>query len=157
MWEHQPHLHGRAICEFDPHVQKFHIHLLSKTLVSKIDQNNGLFSMEPDQRATLALSRCAESNGANGSSIRGTVMILWHVESHLLQAFRDTCRIPTRGIEWKPCIKKGFRWVVQACLGMCYVGTLEKCIELIITYYNLVFNYNKKLLTLNSSLFRKPK
>ena len=32
----------------DPHVQKFHIHLLSKTLVSKIDQNNGLFSMEPD-------------------------------------------------------------------------------------------------------------
>ena len=34
------------ICEFDPHVQKRNIHLLSKTLVSKIDQNNGLFSME---------------------------------------------------------------------------------------------------------------
>ena len=31
-----------------PHVQKFHIHLLSKTLVSKIDQKNGLLSMEPD-------------------------------------------------------------------------------------------------------------
>ena len=37
------------------HVQKFHIHLLSKTLVSKIDQNNGLFSMELDYRDTLAL------------------------------------------------------------------------------------------------------
>ena len=34
MWDRQPHLHGRAICEFDPHVQIFHIHLLSKTLVS---------------------------------------------------------------------------------------------------------------------------
>ena len=36
------------MCEFDPHVQKFHIHLLRKTLVSKIDQNNGLLSMETD-------------------------------------------------------------------------------------------------------------
>ena len=34
--------------QVDPYMQKFHIHLLSKTLVSKIDQNNGLFSMEPD-------------------------------------------------------------------------------------------------------------
>ena len=72
----------------------------------------------------LALSWCLESNGVNGSSIRATVLILWHVESHLLQAFRDTCWIPTRGIEWKPCIKKGFWWVIQACLGIYYVGTL---------------------------------
>ena len=47
--------------------------------------------MELDYRATLELSQCPESNKANGSSIRAMVMILWHVESHLLQAFRDTC------------------------------------------------------------------
>ena len=47
------------------------------------------------------------------------------VESHLLQTFRDTCWIPTRGIEWKPCIKMGFQWVMQACLGRFHVGTLD--------------------------------
>ena len=36
------------MCQFDPYVQKFYIHLLRKTLVSKIDQNNGIFSMELD-------------------------------------------------------------------------------------------------------------
>ena len=51
-------------------------------------------------------------------------MILWHVESHLLQAFKDTCWIPTWGVKWKLCIKKGFWWVVKYYLGMCYVGTL---------------------------------
>ena len=90
----------------DLYVQKFHIHLLSKTLVSKIDPKNGLLSMEHDYRATLALSRCHESNRINVSSIRAMVMILWHVESHLLQDFRDTCWIPTQGIEWKLCMKK---------------------------------------------------
>ena len=45
--------------------------------------------------------------------------------SHLLQAFRETCWIPTWGIEWKPCIKKGFSWAVQVCLGMFYVGMLD--------------------------------
>ena len=91
MWECQPHLHVRVICEFDPYVQKFHIHLLSKTLVSKIDQNNGLFSMEAYQRDTLALSQCLKSNGADRLSIRATVMILWYVESHLVQTFKETC------------------------------------------------------------------
>ena len=80
--------------------------------------------MELYYRATLALSQCFESKGADSFSIRAMVMILWHVESHLLHAFRDTCSIPTQGIEWKPCIKKGFRWVMQVCLGMCYVGIL---------------------------------
>ena len=116
--------HGRKICEVDPHVQKFDIPLVSKTLVSKIDQKNDPLSMEPNYKATLELSRCLESNGVDGSSIRATFMILWHVDSHLLQDFKDTYWIPTRGIEWKPCIKKGLRWVVQACLAMCYVGTL---------------------------------
>ena len=51
-------------------------------------------------------------------------MIVWHIESHLLQTFRDTCWIPTQGIEWKLCIKKDFQWFLQACLGMYYVGTL---------------------------------
>ena len=77
-------------------MQKFHIDLLSKNLVSKIDQKNGLLSMEPDYRATLALSWCLESNGADGLSIRAMTIILSHVESHLLQAFRDTYWIPTR-------------------------------------------------------------
>ena len=36
------------MCEFDPHVQKFHIHLLRKTLVYKIDQTNDPLSMELD-------------------------------------------------------------------------------------------------------------
>ena len=52
MWKFYPHLHSWSICEFDPHVQKFHVHILSKNLVSKIDQNNGLFSMEPDLHGT---------------------------------------------------------------------------------------------------------
>ena len=66
MWGCKPHVHGQGICKADPYVQKLDIHLLSKTLVSKIDQNNGLLSMELDYRATLALSRCPESNRANG-------------------------------------------------------------------------------------------
>ena len=48
MWEFYPHIHNQEICEYDPHVQKFDIPLLSKTLVSKIDQKNDPFSMEPD-------------------------------------------------------------------------------------------------------------
>ena len=51
--------------------------------------------MEPDYRATLALSRCPESNRDDGSLIQETTIILSHIESHLLQAFRDTCWIPT--------------------------------------------------------------
>ena len=39
---------GRAICKFDPHVKKFHSHLLIKTIVSKIDQKNDILSMELD-------------------------------------------------------------------------------------------------------------
>ena len=73
----------------------------------------------------ISLSQCPESNGANDSSIQTTTIIISHVESHLLQAFRDTCWIPTRGIEWKLCIKKGFRWVMQTCLSMCYVVILS--------------------------------
>ena len=46
--------------------------------------------MEVDYMATLALSQCPKSNGADGLLIRATVMILWHIESHLLQTFRDT-------------------------------------------------------------------
>ena len=37
-----------VLCEFDPHVQTFHIHLLRETIVFKIDQKNGLLCMEPD-------------------------------------------------------------------------------------------------------------
>ena len=85
------------------YVEKFHIHLLSKG---------------------IALSWCVESNGANGSLIRSAVIHIWNVESHLPQDFRHTRWIPNRGIEWKMCIKKGFQWVVQVCLGRFHVGTL---------------------------------
>ena len=40
------HNNSRAICEVDPHVQKFDIPLLSKNLVSKIDLKNDPLSME---------------------------------------------------------------------------------------------------------------
>ena len=46
--EKSNHIIGQVIFKFDPYVQKFHIHLLSKTLVSKIDQKNDLLSMESD-------------------------------------------------------------------------------------------------------------
>ena len=48
MWECYPHIHSQAICEVDPHVQKFDIPLLGKILVSKIDQKNDPLSMDPD-------------------------------------------------------------------------------------------------------------
>ena len=52
MWECYPHVHGQGMCKADPYVQKFRIHLLRKTLVSKIDQKNDPLSMDPEQRAT---------------------------------------------------------------------------------------------------------
>ena len=47
MWELLPHIHGQGICKFDPYVQKFHIPLLSKTLVSKIDLKGDSSFMDP--------------------------------------------------------------------------------------------------------------
>ena len=38
---------GRGICKVDPYVYKFCIPLLSKTLLSKIDQKNDPLSMDP--------------------------------------------------------------------------------------------------------------
>ena len=35
-----------------------------------------------------------------------------------------TCWIPTRGIEFQSCIKTGFWWVIQECLGRFHVGML---------------------------------
>ena len=93
----------------DLYVQKIHIHLLSKTLVSKIDWKMIPCPWTPIRGPPLPLSRWPKSNGVNGSSIRATVIILWHIESHLLQDFRDTYWIPTRGIEWKICIKTSFQ------------------------------------------------
>ena len=52
MWELYPHVHGQGICKFYPYVQKFHISLLSKTLVSKIDLKQNPLSMELENRAT---------------------------------------------------------------------------------------------------------
>ena len=75
----------------------------------------------------LLLTWCPKSNGFDDSSIRALVVILWHIEAHLLQAFRDTYWIPTWGIEFQLCIKSGFRWVMQACLGRLHVGTLATC------------------------------
>ena len=46
MWEHYPHIHGRGIFKAGPYVQKLVIHLLSKTLVSKIDQKNDPLYMD---------------------------------------------------------------------------------------------------------------
>ena len=37
MWERKTQVLGQGICEVDLYVKKFHIPLLSKTLVSKID------------------------------------------------------------------------------------------------------------------------
>ena len=48
MWERWPYVHGQAICKADPYVQKLEIHLLSKTLVSKIDQKDDPLSMDPE-------------------------------------------------------------------------------------------------------------
>ena len=72
----------------------------------------------------IVLSQCLESNEPDGLLIWLMTIILSHIESHLLQAFRDTCWIPNQGIEWKSCIKKGFGWFMQACLGRFYVGIL---------------------------------
>ena len=54
-------------------------------------------------------------------------IILWHVESHLLQAFKDTYWIHTQFIEWKTCMKMGFWWVMKVCLGRFHVETLATC------------------------------
>ena len=105
-------------------MQKFDIPLLSKTLVSKIDQKNIPFPWNKIRRPPIELFWFPKSNGADGSSIQATIIILWHVESHLLQAFRDTCWIPNRGTEWNSCIKNGLRLVMQACLGRFHVGML---------------------------------
>ena len=48
MGELYPHIHGQRICKVDPYVEKFHIPLLSKTLVSKIDQKHDPLSMDPE-------------------------------------------------------------------------------------------------------------
>ena len=50
MWEHYPQVLGRGIFKVDPYVQKLHILLLSKSLVSKIDQKEDPWSMEKDER-----------------------------------------------------------------------------------------------------------
>ena len=52
MWEIYPHIHSQGIFKFDPYVLKFHIPLLSKTLVSKIDLKQDPLSMDPDERDT---------------------------------------------------------------------------------------------------------
>ena len=75
----------------------------------------------------LALSQCPQSNEFNGSLIRATTIILWHVEAHLLKDFKDMCWIPTWSIEWKPCIKMGFSWVMKVCLGIFHVAILATC------------------------------
>ena len=52
MWEGYQHIHSQGIFKDDPYVQKLDIHLLSKTLVSKIDPKNDPLSMDIDYRAT---------------------------------------------------------------------------------------------------------
>ena len=52
MWEHEPQVLNQGIFKVDPYVQKFHIPLLRKTLVSKIDLKHDPLSMEPEERAT---------------------------------------------------------------------------------------------------------
>ena len=48
MWELYPHVHGQGISKFDRYVQKNHIPLLSKTLVSTIYLKHNPLSMDPE-------------------------------------------------------------------------------------------------------------
>ena len=52
MWECYPHVHGRGIFKVNHYVQKFHIPLLTKSLVSKIDLKHDPLSMDLEERET---------------------------------------------------------------------------------------------------------
>ena len=69
-------------------MKKLHLFLLTKTLDSKIYMIVGQWIFRGGE--TMELPQCPEPNRVNGLSIQATLIILWHNEAHLLEAFRDT-------------------------------------------------------------------
>ena len=90
----------------------------------------------------LEIPRCPKYNRLDVFSIQDTFIILWHVEAHLLEAFRDTSWSHNWGIKFQPCNKNRLRQVLQVCLCIFHVETLERS-SLLINFN--VYLYVKKL------------
>ena len=74
---------------FDAPFKKLQCVSLSKTLVSALGQKWCFHPWDRRERASLVVIWCQESNGIDSSSIRFLTCILWRVETHFLEPFRD--------------------------------------------------------------------